>query len=54
VQQFGNTGNFNNAPSFLQYASDGSFGPGGIEFSVEPEMAVDCSNTVQQSSAASG
>ena len=53
--QFGNTGNFNNAPSFLQYASDADdFEPGGIEFSVEPEMDVNCEHTVQQSSAASG
>jgi len=53
--QFGNTGNFNNAPTFLQYASElGDFEPGSIEFAVEPELAVDCANTVQQSSAASG
>jgi hypothetical protein len=53
--QFGNTGNFNNAPSFLQYAGDADdFEPGGIEFSVEPEMDVNCEHTVQQSSAASG
>jgi hypothetical protein len=52
--QFGNTGNFNNSPSFAQFGSDsGDFEPGGIEFSVEPELAVDCSHTVQQSSAAS-
>jgi hypothetical protein len=53
--QFGNTGNFNNAPTFLQYASEsGDFEPGSIEFGIEPELAVDCANTVQQSSAASG
>ena len=53
--QFGNTGNFNNAPSFLQYASTSDdFEPGGIEFAVEPEMDVECASTVQQSSAASG
>ena len=52
--QFGNSGNFNNAPSFLQYASGSDdFEPGGLEFAVEPEMAVDCASTVQQSSAAS-
>jgi hypothetical protein len=52
--QFGNTGNFNNAPVFQQYASEADdFEPGGIEFSVAPEMAVDCSSTIQQSSAAS-
>ena len=49
--QFGNTGNFNNAPSFLQYASEsGDFEPGGIAVSFAPEMAVQCSNEVQQSS----
>ncbi len=53
--QFGNSGNFNNAPSFLQYASESDdFEPGGIEFSIEPEQAVECSNTIQQSAAASG
>jgi Ni/Co efflux regulator RcnB len=52
--QFGNTGNFNNAPSFFQFGSEADdFEPGGIEFAFEPELAVDCSNTVQQSSAAS-
>jgi len=52
--QFGNTGNFNNAPTFLQYSSElGDFEPGGIEFAFEPEMAVDCASEVQQSSAAS-
>ena len=53
--QFGNTGNFNNSPTFLQYASVADdFEPGGIEFAVEPEMEVACESTVQQSSAASG
>ncbi len=53
--QFGNSGNFNNSPSFLQYSSEADdFEPGGIEFSIEPEQAVECSSTVQQSSAASG
>ena len=52
--QFGNTGNFNNAPSFLQYDSEsGDFEPGGIEFAFEPEMEVGCESAVQQSSAAS-
>ena len=89
--QFGNTGNFNNAPSLAQFGSGGGFvdggdddddrnglfdffdndrrdddrvfrggntsigdfEPGGIEFSVSPEVAVDCTNTIQQSSAAS-
>jgi len=53
--QFGNTGNFNNTPTFLQYASESDdFEPGGIEFAISPELAVDCESTVQQSSAASG
>ena len=54
AMQFGNTGNFNNAPTFLQYSSEsGDFEPGGIEVSFAPEMAVQCSSEVQQSSAAS-
>ena len=53
--QFGNTGNLNNAPGFLQYASEADdFEPGGIEFVVEPETEVECSSTIQQSAAASG
>ncbi len=53
--QFGNTGNFNNAPTFLQYASTSDdFEPGGIEFAIEPELAVECASTIQQSAAASG
>ena len=52
--QFGNTGNFNNAPVFQQYNSQADdFEPGGIEFSVEPELDVECSSTIQQSAAAS-
>ena len=52
--QFGNTGNFDNGSSFVQY--DGTaddFEPGGIEVAVEPTSAVECPRTVQQSSAAS-
>ena len=53
--QFGNTGNFNNAPTFLQYASEADdFEPGGLEFAIEPEMEVGCESAVPQSSAASG
>src|SRR5215203_2122291 len=72
--QFGNTGNFQNASSFVQFGSGfnndrndfGHFGnhffnrggiddfePGGIEVSFDPQQTVDCSNTIQQSSAAS-
>src|SRR5215211_5974642 len=52
--QFGNTGNFQNAPSFVQYGSEADdFEPGGIEVSFGPQQGVDCSNEIQQSSAAS-
>src|SRR5215212_6189878 len=52
--QFGNTGNFNNSPTFLQYASESDdFQPEGIAFTVEPTTDVSCSSTIQQSSAAS-
>jgi hypothetical protein len=53
--QFGNTGNFNNGSTFVQgFGSElDDFEPGGIEFAFEPEQSTDCSNTIQQSSAAS-
>ena len=52
--QFGNTGNFQNAHSFLQYGSEADdFEPGGIEVTFAPQQGVDCSSTIQQSSAAS-
>src|SRR5215216_4095223 len=52
--QFGNTGNFQNASSFVQYGSEADdFEPGGIEVSFDPQQGVDCSNTIEQSSAAS-
>jgi hypothetical protein len=52
--QFGNTGNFNNTPVFQQYSSKADdFESGGIEFVVEPETAVECDSTIQQSAAAS-
>ena len=52
--QFGNTGNFQNASSFLQYGSEADdFEPGGIEVAFAPQQGVDCSNEIQQSSAAS-
>ena len=43
--QEGNTGNFNNAPGFLQYASESD--------DFELDLAAEYSNTIQQSSAAS-
>ena len=52
--QFGNTGNFQNASSFVQYGSEADdFEPGGIEVSFDPQQGVQCSNTIQQSSATS-
>ena len=52
--QFGNTGNFQNASSFVQYGSEADdFEPGGIEVSFDPQQGVDCSSTIEQSSAAS-
>jgi uncharacterized protein YgiB involved in biofilm formation len=52
--QQGNTGNFNNAPAFVQYASTSDdFEPGGIEVGFGGTLTVDCPSTVQQSSAAS-
>jgi hypothetical protein len=52
--QEGNTGNFDNASSFIQY--DGTaddFEPGGIEVGFGGSNTADCSSTIQQSSAAS-
>ena len=52
--QFGNTGNFQNAQSFLQYASTADDLEGeGPEFSFAPELTAPCTQAVQQSSAAS-
>ena len=52
--QFGNSGNFNNAPIVLQYAGEADdFEPGGIEFAAEPGLAAKCSQEVQQAAAAS-
>ncbi len=54
AMQFANTGNFNNAPSFVQFHSKaGDYKAGGINVSFAPEMAVNGSHVVQQSSAAS-
>jgi hypothetical protein len=53
IQQ-GNTGNFDNASSFIQY--DGradDFEPGGIDVSFGGSQDVSCPSTIQQSSAAS-
>src|SRR5215212_1407521 len=45
--QVGNTGNFDNASSFVQYDGEADdFEPGGVAFAVEPSSTVDCSNTI--------
>jgi len=53
--QFGNTGNFQNNQSFLQYAStaDDIEFEGGDGFVFEPAQEVACDQAVQQSAAAS-
>jgi hypothetical protein len=52
--QFGNTGNFQNAQGFLQFDSfaDDLEGEGG-EFTFAPELSGGCTQSVEQSSAAS-
>ena len=51
--QFGSSGKFNNAPSFVQFDSTADdFESGGIEFSVAPSLESESSHTVRQSSAA--
>ena len=52
--QFGNTGNFNNAQGFLQYASTaGDLEAEGPTFTFAPVESAPCTQQVQQSSAAS-
>lgn len=52
--QFGNTGNLQNAETFLQYNSvDEDFEPGGTPIEFAPETTVECEQSVQQSSSAS-
>src|SRR5919202_4786329 len=52
--QFGNTGNMNNAPSFVQYQGvTDDFEPGGLSVSFGGGQSTNCAGTVQQSSAAS-
>ena len=55
ASQFGNTGNFQNGSSFVQGPGSelDDFEPGGIEVSFGGSQEVSCSNTIQQSSAAS-
>jgi hypothetical protein len=52
--QEGNTGNFDNASSFVQYSGElDDFEPGGIEVGFGGSQDVSCPSTIQQSSAAS-
>ena len=52
--QVGNTGNFDNGSSFVQYDGEiDDFEPGGVAFTIEPTNALECPSTIQQSSAAS-
>ena len=52
--QFGNTGNFQNGSSFVQYDGElDDFEPGGIEVGFGGSNATECGSTIQQSSAAS-
>ena len=54
VSQFGNTGNFDNASSFVQYDGEiDDFEPGGIEVGFGGSNSTECGSTIQQSSAAS-
>ena len=54
VSQFGNTGNFDNASSFVQYDGEiDDFEPGGIEVGFGGSNSTSCPSTIQQSSAAS-
>jgi len=47
-------GKFNNAPSFLQYASVAEdFESGGIDVAFAPQQGTQCSSTIEQSSATS-
>jgi hypothetical protein len=51
--QFGNTGNFNNGQSFLQFDSlSGDLEGEGGEFNFNPVLSAPCNQSVEQSSAA--
>ena len=53
--QFGNTGSLQNGQSFLQYASpSGNIEQEGSTFTFSPTLTANCTQAVQQSSAASG
>ena len=52
-EQFGNTGNVQNAQGFLQYAStSGDIEFGGSSMTFSPTLTDTCSQTVQQAAAA--
>ncbi len=55
ASQFGNTGNFDNASSFVQGPGSEAddFEPGGIEVGFGGSNSTECPSTIQQSSAAS-
>src|SRR5215204_4558691 len=54
LSQFGNTGNFDNASSFVQYDGEiDDFEPGGIAVGFGGSNSTECGSTIQQSSAAS-
>ena len=54
-QQFGNTGSSQNAQGVLQYSStSGDLSEGGSTFTFSPSLTGNCTQAVQQSSAASG
>jgi hypothetical protein len=52
--QQGNTGNFDNGSSFVQYDGElGDFEPGGLAVGFGGSLSAECPSTIQQSSAAS-
>jgi hypothetical protein len=54
-EQFGNTGNVQNAQGFLQYAStSGDIEFGGSSMSFTPSLTNTCKQQVQQAAAAGG
>ena len=53
-QGFGNSGNLQNTQGALQFDSWGDVGFGGGGFDFAPEAETNCTQQVQQSSAASG
>ena len=54
-EQFGNTGSLQNGMGILQYdSSSGKLSQGGSTFTFSPSDTANCTQQVQQSSAASG